>query len=136
VTAGSTPKRRGAASGRWSRSKALGGAYSHPSTRNGRPSPARRPQALAAVDKPSGIGIATGAVAGLAAITPASGFVPPWASIVIGGAAGLVRYGAVHLKDLFHYDDSLDVVGVHVVAGALGVVLTGVFDEPRCECGW
>jgi Amt family ammonium transporter len=77
--------------------------------------------------KPSGIGIATGAVAGLAAITPASGFVPPWASIVIGGAAGLVCYGAVHLKDLFHYDDSLDVVGVHMVAGALGVVLTGVF---------
>jgi Amt family ammonium transporter len=77
--------------------------------------------------KPSGVGIATGAVAGLAAITPASGYVPPWASIVIGGAAGLVCYGAVHLKDLFHYDDSLDVVGVHMVAGALGIVLTGVF---------
>jgi Amt family ammonium transporter len=77
--------------------------------------------------KPSGIGIATGAVAGLAAITPASGFVPPWAGIIIGAAAGLVCYGAVHLKDIFHYDDSLDVVGVHMVAGALGVVLTGVF---------
>lgn len=77
--------------------------------------------------KPSGVGIATGAVAGLAAITPASGYVPPWASIVIGAAAGLICYGAVHLKDLFHYDDSLDVVGVHMVAGALGVVLTGVF---------
>jgi Amt family ammonium transporter len=77
--------------------------------------------------KPSGIGIATGAVAGLAAITPASGYVPPWAAIVIGAAAGLICYGAVHLKDVFHYDDSLDVVGVHMVAGALGVILTGVF---------
>jgi Amt family ammonium transporter len=77
--------------------------------------------------KPSGIGIATGAVAGLAAITPASGYVPPWAAIVIGAAAGLICYGAVHLKDIFHYDDSLDVVGVHMVGGAIGVVLTGVF---------
>jgi Amt family ammonium transporter len=77
--------------------------------------------------KPSGVGIATGAVAGLAAITPASGFVPPWAGIIIGATAGLICYGAVHLKDIFHYDDSLDVVGVHMVAGALGVVLTGVF---------
>ncbi len=77
--------------------------------------------------KPSGVGIATGAVAGLAAITPASGYVQPWAAIVIGVAAGLACYGAVHLKDIFHYDDSLDVVGVHMVGGALGVVLTGVF---------
>jgi len=77
--------------------------------------------------KPSGVGIATGAVAGLAAITPASGYVPPWAAIVIGAAAGLICYGAVHLKDIFHYDDSLDVVGVHMVGGAIGVVLTGVF---------
>jgi ammonium transporter, Amt family len=77
--------------------------------------------------KPSGAGIAAGAVAGLAAITPASGFVPPWAAIIIGAAAGLLCYGAVHLKDIFHYDDSLDVVGVHMVGGAIGVVLTGVF---------
>ncbi len=77
--------------------------------------------------KPSGAGIATGAVAGLAAITPASGYVPPWAAIIIGAAAGLLCYGAVHLKDIFHYDDSLDVVGVHMVGGAIGVVLTGVF---------
>jgi Amt family ammonium transporter len=77
--------------------------------------------------KPSGVGIATGAVAGLAAITPASGFVQPWAAIIIGAAAGLLCYGAVHLKDLFHYDDSLDVVGVHMVGGAIGVLLTGVF---------
>jgi ammonium transporter, Amt family len=77
--------------------------------------------------KPSGVGIATGAVAGLAAITPASGYVQPWAAIIIGAAAGLLCYGAVHLKDIFHYDDSLDVVGVHMVGGAIGVVLTGVF---------
>jgi Amt family ammonium transporter len=77
--------------------------------------------------KPSGIGIAAGAVAGLAAITPASGYVPPWAAIVIGAAAGLLCYGAIHLKDILHYDDSLDVVGVHMVGGAVGVILTGVF---------
>jgi Amt family ammonium transporter len=77
--------------------------------------------------KPSGAGIAAGAVAGLAAITPASGYVQPWAAIIIGAAAGLLCYGAVHLKDIFHYDDSLDVVGVHMVGGAVGVVLTGVF---------
>jgi ammonium transporter, Amt family len=77
--------------------------------------------------KPSGVGIATGAVAGLAAITPASGYVAPWAAIIIGAAAGLICYGAVHLKDIFHYDDSLDVVGVHMVGGAIGVLLTGVF---------
>jgi Amt family ammonium transporter len=77
--------------------------------------------------KPSGVGIATGAVAGLATITPASGYVQPWAAILIGLAAGLLCYGAVHLKDIFRYDDSLDVVGVHMVGGAIGVVLTGVF---------
>ncbi len=77
--------------------------------------------------RPSGIGIATGAVAGLAAITPASGYVPPWASLVIGGAAGLICYAAVNLKDILHFDDSLDVVGVHMVGGAVGVLLTGVF---------
>jgi Amt family ammonium transporter len=77
--------------------------------------------------RPSGIGIATGAVAGLAAITPASGYVPPWAALVIGAAAGLICYGAVNLKNIFRYDDSLDVVGVHMVGGAIGVILTGVF---------
>ena len=77
--------------------------------------------------RPSGTGLAAGAVAGLAAITPASGYVQPWAAIVIGAAAGLVCYGAVHLKEIFHYDDSLDVVGVHMVGGFLGVLLTGVF---------
>ena len=79
--------------------------------------------------KPSGVGIAAGAVAGLAAITPASGYVPPWAAIIIGAAAGTLCYFAVNLKDLLHYDDSLDVVGVHMVGGAVGVILTGVFSS-------
>ena len=75
-----------------------------------------------------GSGSPTGAVAGLAAITPASGYVLPMAvDRRSARAAGVFCYGAVHLKDIFHYDDSLDVVGVHMVAGALGVVLTGVF---------
>jgi Amt family ammonium transporter len=77
--------------------------------------------------KPSGVGIASGAVAGLAAITPAAGYVPTWAALVIGGAAGLLCYLAVRLKDRLHYDDALDVVGVHMVGGFIGVVLTGVF---------
>jgi Amt family ammonium transporter len=77
--------------------------------------------------KPSAIGIATGAVAGLAAITPAAGYVPPWAALVIGTAAGLICYAAVQLKRRLRYDDVLDVVGVHMVGGFLGVVLTGVF---------
>ena len=77
--------------------------------------------------KPSGAGIAAGAVAGLAAITPASGYVPPWAAIIIGVAAGTLCYFAVNLKDLLHYDDSLDVVGVHMIGGMIGVILTGVF---------
>ncbi len=77
--------------------------------------------------KPSGLGIAAGAVAGLAAVTPASGYVPSWAAVVIGAAAGLLCYGAVQLKDVFHYDDALDVVGVHLVGGVIGVILTGVF---------
>jgi ammonium transporter, Amt family len=79
--------------------------------------------------KPSGVGIAAGAVAGLAAITPASGYVPPWAAIIIGVAAGSLCYFAVNIKDLLHYDDSLDVVGVHMVGGMIGVVLTGVFSS-------
>ena len=77
--------------------------------------------------KPSGTGIAAGGVAGLAAITPASGYVQPWAAILIGVAAGLICYSAIHLKDILHYDDSLDVVGVHMVGGMVGVILTGVF---------
>src|SRR5919109_73301 len=76
--------------------------------------------------KATTIGAATGAVAGLVAITPAAGFVEPWAAIVIGLAAGLVCFYAVNLKSRIGYDDSLDVVGVHMVGGIVGALLTGV----------
>ncbi len=77
--------------------------------------------------KPTTVGAATGAVAGLVAITPASGFVRPWAAIVIGFAAGFICYFVVSLKRRFNYDDALDVVGVHYIGGLIGVILTGVF---------
>src|SRR5437870_288649 len=73
------------------------------------------------------VGAATGAVAGLATITPAAGFVEPWAALLIGFAAGAVCYFAVAAKARFGYDDSLDVVGVHMVGGVLGVLATGAF---------
>ena len=77
--------------------------------------------------KATTIGAATGAVAGLATITPAAGYVQPMAAMVIGVAAGLVCFQALRLKDRFGYDDSLDVVGVHMVGGIIGVLLTGAF---------
>ena len=78
--------------------------------------------------KPSVLGIATGAVAGLVAITPASGFVGPGGALVIGLAAGgLCYWGANGLKRQFGYDDSLDVFGVHGIGGIVGALLTGVF---------
>ena len=73
------------------------------------------------------LGAASGAVAGLVCITPAAGFVTPMASIVFGLAAGAACYAAVSLKPTFGYDDALDVVGVHMVGGTLGALLTGVF---------
>lgn len=76
---------------------------------------------------PTTVGAATGAVAGLVAITPAAGFVEPWAAVVIGLVAGMICYAAVSLKPTLGYDDSLDVVGVHFVGGLVGAVLTGVF---------
>jgi len=78
--------------------------------------------------KPSVLGIASGAVAGLVAITPASGYVGPSAAVIIGLAAGVVCYfAATSLKHLFGYDDSLDAFGVHGIGGILGALLTGVF---------
>jgi len=78
--------------------------------------------------KPSVLGILSGAVAGLGTITPAAGFVEPWAAMVIGLLAGAVCYWAsVILKTRLGYDDSLDVFGVHGVGGVLGTLLTGVF---------
>ncbi|MEI9890212.1 MAG: ammonium transporter [Caulobacteraceae bacterium] len=78
--------------------------------------------------KPSVLGMISGAVAGLVAITPASGFVNPTDALLIGLIAGVVCYiSAVHMKKLFGYDDALDCWGVHGVGGALGALLTGVF---------
>ncbi|MEK6528023.1 MAG: ammonium transporter [Nitrospirota bacterium] len=77
--------------------------------------------------KPTALGTVSGAVAGLVAITPASGFVGPMSSIVIGFAAGAVCYTAVNLKVKFGYDDSLDAFGVHGVGGTLGAIATGLF---------
>jgi Amt family ammonium transporter len=77
--------------------------------------------------KPTALGIASGAVAGLVAITPACGFVGPMSAIIIGLAGGAVCYFAVSLKSKFGYDDSLDVVGVHAVGGTLGALMTGLF---------
>jgi len=78
--------------------------------------------------KPTVIGICSGAVAGLVAITPASGFVGPAGSMVIGVAAGVMCYwGATGLKHMFGYDDALDCFGVHAVGGIVGALLTGVF---------
>ena len=77
--------------------------------------------------KATTIGAATGAVAGLATITPAAGYVQPLAALAIGLSAGFLCFLAVSLKDRLGYDDSLDVVGVHMVGGVLGVLLTGAF---------
>ena len=77
--------------------------------------------------KPSALGAATGAVAGMVAITPASGYVDPISAIWIGIGAGVFCYMAVMLKPLFGYDDALDAVGVHAVGGIWGVLATGLF---------
>lgn len=77
--------------------------------------------------KPTILGAASGAVAGLVGITPAAGYVGPLAAIAIGSAAGVVCFLAVSLKERFGYDDSLDVVGIHMVGGIVGSLLTGVF---------
>jgi ammonium transporter, Amt family len=78
--------------------------------------------------KPTVVGICSGAVAGLVAITPASGFVGPGGALAIGAIAGIVCYwGSTGLKHMFGYDDALDCFGVHGIGGAAGAILTGVF---------
>jgi Amt family ammonium transporter len=77
--------------------------------------------------EPTVLGAASGAVAGLVAITPASGFVGPVSAILIGLVAGLLCYSAINLKAKLGYDDSLDVVGVHGVGGTWGALATGLF---------
>ncbi len=79
--------------------------------------------------KPTMLGAASGAVAGLVAITPASGYVGPLAAIIIGGAAGAICYFAVSAKHWLGYDDALDVVGVHAVGGIWGSIATGLFAD-------
>ncbi len=81
--------------------------------------------------KPSVLGIISGAVAGLVAITPASGFVNPTGGLILGFVAGFVCFAAsVWLKNALKYDDSLDVFGVHGMGGIVGAILTGVFADP------
>ncbi|MFO7783824.1 MAG: ammonium transporter [Desulfatiglandales bacterium] len=77
--------------------------------------------------KPTTLGVASGAVAGLVAVTPASGFVGVVSALVIGGLAGAVCYGGVLLKAAFQYDDSLDVVAIHGLGGTWGALATGLF---------
>jgi ammonium transporter, Amt family len=77
--------------------------------------------------KPSMVGACTGAVAGLACITPCAGYVPTWASFVIGLLAGSICYLAVWFRSRMKWDDALDVWGVHGIGGVLGTILLGVF---------
>ena len=81
--------------------------------------------------KPTVLGLASGAVAGLVAITPAAGFVNINGSIIIGLVAGIVPFYAVaKLKPMLGYDDALDAFGIHGIAGTLGAILTGIFADP------
>lgn len=77
--------------------------------------------------QPTALGLATGAVAGLVAITPASGFVGPLAAIVIGAAVSVISFFGIKLKNRLGYDDSLDVFGVHGLGGTWGAIATGLF---------
>lgn len=85
--------------------------------------------------KPKFIGLLTGSIAGLATITPCAGFVPLWASPIIGIAAGLVCYLAVQFKNKMKWDDALDVWGVHGMGGVLGTILLGVFASKAVNAG-
>jgi len=90
----------------------------------------------AAKGKPSVLGVISGAVAGLVAITPACGYVNPTGALVIGIAAGIVCFiASTSVKKAFGYDDSLDVFGVHGVGGIVGALLTGVFADPAISAG-
>ena len=77
--------------------------------------------------KPTTLGAASGAVAGLVAITPASGFVGPVSALIIGAMAGIICYGGIMIKSKLGYDDSLDVVGIHGLGGTWGALATGLF---------
>ncbi|MFV0348891.1 MAG: ammonium transporter [Halodesulfovibrio sp.] len=77
--------------------------------------------------KPTTLGAASGAVAGLVAITPAAGFVSPMAACVIGLVGGVICFGGILLKNIFKYDDALDVVGIHGIGGTWGALATGIW---------
>ena len=79
--------------------------------------------------KATTLGFASGAVAGLVAITPCAGFVGPMASVVIGALAGVVCFAALQIKFMFNFDDALDVIAVHLVGGVLGSLLVGLFAD-------
>jgi Amt family ammonium transporter len=85
--------------------------------------------------KPTVLGAASGAVAGLVAITPASGFVGPMPSIIIGIGAGAFCYAAVLVKSKFGYDDSLDAFGIHAIGGTWGALATGLFASKLINAG-
>jgi len=79
--------------------------------------------------KPTFVGLLTGAVAGLATITPAAGYVTPTSAVIIGSASGIVCYLAISLKNRWKLDDALDVWGVHGVGGMLGIISLGIFAD-------
>ncbi|SDK58147.1 ammonium transporter, Amt family [Maridesulfovibrio ferrireducens] len=83
--------------------------------------------------KATTLGAASGAVAGLVAITPAAGFVTPMAAILIGFGGGIICYGGILLKSILKYDDSLDVVGIHGLGGTWGAIATGLFASVGAE---
>jgi Amt family ammonium transporter len=85
--------------------------------------------------KPTTLGVASGVVAGLVAITPASGFVGPLPAVMIGLVAGGLCFSAVHMKTRLGYDDALDVVGVHGVGGIWGALATGLFASVAINSG-
>ncbi|MBF6571113.1 MAG: ammonium transporter [Candidatus Binataceae bacterium] len=87
------------------------------------------------VGKPTVLGVSSGAVAGLVAITPAAGYVGPLPAIMIGAVAGVLCFAAVRMKARFGYDDALDVVGVHGVGGVWGALATGLFASVAINSG-
>jgi Amt family ammonium transporter len=87
------------------------------------------------IGKATTLGAASGAVAGLATVTPASGFVGPLSAALIGIAAGVCCYSGIRMKNRFGYDDSLDVVGIHGVGGVIGLIATGLFASKAVNPG-
>ena len=85
--------------------------------------------------KPTVLGVASGAVAGLATVTPAAGYISPLSAILFGLVAGMCCYAAIVWKGRFGYDDSLDVVGIHGVGGVIGVLATGLFASKVVNAG-